>query len=104
MGLFCSEFFTDSFYVVHFGPTRTTYAKIGKNFEKLIKIWPTLDSNFSKLGSKLEKSPRQIFSLLIHDSETVFGLILSCMGFSKKVSFLRPSILTFDIKFLRRPM
>ena len=54
-GLFCSKFFTDHFYEVHFGPSGPTYAK---KYQKLPKIrqkslW--LDLNFLETWTEIEK-------------------------------------------------
>ena len=54
-GLFCSEFFTDHFYEVHFGPSGPTYAQISKNCRKISKNRPAWDSIFSRLGPKSDK-------------------------------------------------
>ena len=62
-GLFCSEFFTDHFYEVHFGPSGPTYAQNSKNCRKIGKNSPTLDSNFSRLGPKSKKPHDQNFRL-----------------------------------------
>ena len=51
-GLFCSEFFTDHFYEVHFGPSGPTYAQNSKNCRKIGKNRPAWDSDFSRLGPK----------------------------------------------------
>ena len=83
-GLFCSKFFTDHFYEVHFGPSGPTYAK---KYQKLPKIrqkslW--LDLNFLETWTEIEKTLRSKFPPFFGDSKTPFGLILSLMGFSKK--------------------
>ena len=58
-GLFCSEFFTDHFYEVHFGPSGPTYAQNSKNCRKIGKNRPAWDSDFSRLGPKSKnREPR----------------------------------------------
>ena len=110
-GLFCSKFFTDHFYEVHFGPSGPTYAK---KYQKLPKIrqkslW--LDLNFLETWTEIEKTLRSKFPALFVDSKTPFGLILSLMGFSKKctlcISVFRHQcawawIKFFFAKFFRR--
>ena len=51
-GLFCSEFFTDHFYEVHFGPSGPTYAQNSKNCRKIGKNRPAWDSDSSRLEPK----------------------------------------------------
>ena len=86
-GLFCSIFFTDHFYEVHFGLSGPTYAWIGKNGRKIVQNGPSLGSIFSRLGSKSKKPYNQmnrLFLMILKHLSVWFQLL---WGFQKTVLF-----------------
>merc|ERR1711917_219254 len=89
------------------GPTQ----KNSKNCRKFAKSRPWLGLKFLETGTEIGQTPWSNPAVLFGDSKTLFGLILSLMGFSKKctlcISVFRHQcawawIKFFFAKFFRR--
>jgi len=83
--------------VLHVPPTQKL-AKTLRNWSKFGQLWTRISRNWDRNW----KIPTPNFFVIDSWFRNSFRFDSILYGVFKKVSFLRPSILTFDIKFLRR--
>ena len=83
--------------VLHVPPTQKL-AKTLRNWSKFGQLWTRISRNWDRNW----KNPTLNFFICYHWFLNTNRFAFILYGVFRKVSFLRPSILTFDIKFLRR--
>merc|ERR1712131_472626 len=85
------------FILVHQVPPTQKLAKTLRNWSKFGQLWTRISRNWDRNWENPTHKSSAVFSLF----RNRFRFDSISHGVFRKVSFLRPSILTFDIKYLR---